>query len=106
MNYASVIGMLLYLGHSRPYIAFATHQCARYTFAPKQSHKNALKRIGCYLKGTLDKGLILTPSDNLKIDCYPDTDFDVIGRDVSFWEVLPEVDNEEIWEESISDGVG
>ena len=75
VNYASVIGMLLYLGHSRPDIAFATHQCACYTFAPKQSHKNALKRIGHYLKGTLDKGLILTPSDDLKIDCYPDADF-------------------------------
>jgi hypothetical protein len=41
VNYASVIGMLLYLGHSRPNIAFATHQCARYTFAPKQSHEDA-----------------------------------------------------------------
>ncbi len=27
------------------------------------------------MKGTLYKGLILTPSDNLKIDCYPDADF-------------------------------
>ncbi len=36
VNYASVIGMLLYLGHSCPDIAFATHQCACYTFAPKQ----------------------------------------------------------------------
>ncbi len=70
-----MIGMLLYLGHSRPDITFATHQCACYMFAPKQSHENALKRIGRYLKGTLDKGLILTPSDNLKIDCYPDADF-------------------------------
>jgi hypothetical protein len=75
VNYASMIGMLLYLGHRCPDIVFATHQCACYTFAHKQSHKNALKRIGRYLKGTLDKGLILTPSDNLKIDCYPDADF-------------------------------
>ncbi len=28
VNYASVVGMLLYLGHSRPDILFATHQCA------------------------------------------------------------------------------
>jgi hypothetical protein len=75
VNYASVIGMLLYLGHSRPDIPFATHQCACYTFAPKQSHKNALKRIERYLKRTLDKGLILAPSYDLKIDCYPDADF-------------------------------
>jgi hypothetical protein len=75
INYASVIGMLLYLGHSRPDIAFATHQCARYTFAPKLSHEEALKRIGRYLKGTLTRGLILRPSKDLKIDCYPDADF-------------------------------
>ncbi len=28
INYASVVGMLLYLGHSRPDISFVTHQCA------------------------------------------------------------------------------
>jgi hypothetical protein len=28
INYASVVGMLLYLGHSWPDISFATHQCA------------------------------------------------------------------------------
>ncbi|KAL7526402.1 hypothetical protein ACHAWF_008462 [Thalassiosira exigua] len=73
---ASVVGMLLYLtGHSRPDCAFAVHQCARYNFEPKRSHVAALKRIGRYLKGTADKGLILDPSPGLGIDCYPDADF-------------------------------
>jgi hypothetical protein len=75
INYPSVVGMLLYLGHSRPDISFATHQCARYTHFPKQSHEDALQRIGRYLKGTLGKGLIFNPSESLKIDCYPDADF-------------------------------
>jgi hypothetical protein len=75
VNYASVIGMLLYLNHSRPDIAFATHQCARYTFGPKQTHKDALIRIGRYLKETIGKGLIMTPSAELKLDSYPDTNF-------------------------------
>jgi hypothetical protein len=75
INYLSVIGMLLYLEHSRPDISFATHQCARYTHMPKWSYESALIRIGRYLKGTLDKGLLLTPSEVLKIDCYPDADF-------------------------------
>ncbi len=70
-----VIGMLLYLEHSCPDISFAPHQCARYTPSPKLSHEIALKKIGWYLKRTLDKGLILTPSETLKIDCYPDADF-------------------------------
>jgi hypothetical protein len=28
INHASIVGMLLYLGHSWPDISFATHQCA------------------------------------------------------------------------------
>ena len=76
INYASVVGMMLYLtGHSRPDCAFAVHQCARYTHEPKRSHEVALKRIGRYLKGTQDKGLILNPSDTYRVDCYPDADF-------------------------------
>lgn len=75
-SYASVVGMLLYLaGHTRPDIAYAVNCCARYMFNPRLSHENALKRIGRYLKATRDKGLILNPSGELKIDAYPDADF-------------------------------
>lgn len=34
-----------------------------------------LKRIGRYLKTTPDRGLVLNPSRELKIDCYPDAGF-------------------------------
>ena len=76
VNYASVVGMLLYLsGHTRPDIAFAVSQCARYTFRPTNRHVTALKRIGRYLKGTRSQGIILRPSKFLHVDCYPDADF-------------------------------
>jgi hypothetical protein len=80
-NYASVVGMLLYLsGHSRPEISYAVNQCARYMFCPKRSHEEALKRIGRYLKATRDRGLIINPKlgdlkQGLKVDAYPDADF-------------------------------
>jgi Reverse transcriptase (RNA-dependent DNA polymerase) len=77
-NYASVIGMMWYLyGHSRPDLGFALSQAARFSFAPKRSHELALIRIGQYLKGTRDKGLVLTPNraELLKVDCYVDADF-------------------------------
>jgi hypothetical protein len=75
-NYASVIGMLLYLScHTRPDIAFAVSQCARYSFCPRHSHEEALKRIGRYLKGTRDKGIIMKKSKSLKLDLYVDADF-------------------------------
>ena len=76
-SYPSVIGMLQYLqAHSRPDITYAVSQCARYTHDPKTTHEEALERIGQYLKGTMEKGLILRPTyDNLNVDCYVDADF-------------------------------
>ena len=63
-SYPSVVGQLNYLqGHLRPDITMATSQCARYVHNPKQSHKLALIQIGRYLKGTIDKGIILKPID-------------------------------------------
>jgi len=78
-NYASVAGMLQYLqGHSRPDISFAVSQVSRYTFGPRRSHEIAIERIGRYLKGTIDKGLILKPNlkeSTFKIDVYVDAAF-------------------------------
>jgi len=69
--------MLLYLSNnSCPDIAFAVHQCARFSHAPKQTqHALAIKAIGRYLIRTRDKGLILSPSGDLGVDCYVDADF-------------------------------
>ena len=75
-SYPSVVGMLLYLaGNSRPDIAFAVNQAARFTHNPKQSHAVAVKRIVRYLKGTRDRGLIFRPSVDWKVDCYVDANF-------------------------------
>lgn len=77
-SYASVVGMAMYLcNNSRPDIAFAVHQCARYSFSPTRMHAEYVKKLGRYLLQTRDKGLILKPmpSGNIKIDCYVDADF-------------------------------
>ena len=43
-SYSSVVGMLLYLAaNSHPEIAYAVHQCARFTHNPKASHRAAAK---------------------------------------------------------------
>jgi hypothetical protein len=68
--------MLLYLSqNSRPDIAYAVHQCARFTHVPRQSHAVAVKRILRYLNSTKDKGMTLRPNYNLTIDCFVDADF-------------------------------
>jgi hypothetical protein len=75
-NYASVIGMLGYLqSNSRPDIAYAVSSAARFTHNPRRSHEDALKRIGRYLKGTINEGLVLRPTETFDIDCYVDADF-------------------------------
>jgi hypothetical protein len=77
-SYPSVVGQLNYLqGHSRPDITLATSQVARFVHSPKRSHELALIRLGRYLKGTSDKGLILQPINlsKLNIDVYVDAAF-------------------------------
>ena len=75
-NYRSLIGMLNYLAAStRPDILCAVHQCARFSANPKLSHERAVKRIVRYLKGTLDKGIVLRPNPDDGIKCYVDADF-------------------------------
>jgi hypothetical protein len=55
-----VIGKLNFLEKStRPEIAYAVHQCARFLSYPKKSHANAVKSLCRYLAATKDKGLIL-----------------------------------------------
>jgi hypothetical protein len=75
-NYRSLIGMLNYLASStRPDIAFAVHQCAKFTTNPKRIHELAIHRIVRYLKSTADKGFILRPSHPPNLDCYVDAGF-------------------------------
>ena len=77
-NMASVLGMCQYLySHSCPEIGFAVSQLARFAFNPKRSHELAMIRLGQYLKGTLDQGMILKPMrlDEFRMDVYVDSDF-------------------------------
>ena len=74
-SYRSVIGKLNFLEKStRPEIAYAVHQCARFASDPKELHAAAVKRIGKYLLGTKDKGIILNPKEH-SFDCFVDADF-------------------------------
>ena len=59
---------------SRPDIAYATHQCTRFSSNPKIEHSNAVKRIGRYLRGTRTKGIYLKPNgDNFTV--WADADY-------------------------------
>lgn len=75
-NYRSIVGMLLYLStNTRPDIAFAVSQVARFSANPKQSHATAVKTILRYLKATRTKGMIVKPTGKLDLDLFVDADF-------------------------------
>ena len=62
--YRSMIGSLLYLTTSRPYITFAIGVCTRYQEKPKVSHINQVKRILKYVNGTCDYGMLYSHDTN------------------------------------------
>jgi hypothetical protein len=75
-SYSSVVGMMLYLStNTRPDIAFAVSQVARFSSNPKRSHATAIKTIVRYLAGSTDQGTIITPTNDLRLRCFVDADF-------------------------------
>ncbi len=75
-HYRSVIGKLNYLEKcTRPDIAYATHQCAQFTERPKVEHGKAVRWLARYLKGTMDKGIIMKPVKHSDLKMFVDADF-------------------------------
>ncbi|KAK6153470.1 hypothetical protein DH2020_013109 [Rehmannia glutinosa] len=74
-RYRALIGSLLYLTASRPDITFAVGVCARFQFAPKESHMTASKRILRYLKGFQEVNLWYPKEGGFKLEGYSDSDY-------------------------------
>ena len=76
VKYQSAVGSLLYLStRTRPDIAFAVGNTARYCAQPSPSHWSAVKRILRYLKGTTNLGLLYKPEDVSDLVGYSDADW-------------------------------
>nr|GEY48142.1 putative reverse transcriptase domain-containing protein [Tanacetum cinerariifolium] len=58
----------------RPDIMFATCMCARYQEDPNKHHVSAVKRIFCYLKGTINLGLWYLKDSGFDLTAYSDAD--------------------------------
>jgi hypothetical protein len=75
-DYRRIIGKLNFLEKStRPEIAYALHQFARFASNPRESHANAIKYLCRYLLGTKDKGIILRPDVTKSFEVLVDCDF-------------------------------
>nr|GFB14018.1 hypothetical protein [Tanacetum cinerariifolium] len=74
IDYRSMIGSLMYVTSSRPYIMFATCMCARYQENPNEHHVSAVKKIFRYLKWTINLGLWYPKDSGFDLTAYSDAD--------------------------------
>jgi hypothetical protein len=56
-QYRRLVGSLRYLVHTWPDLAFSVGYVSRFMQRPTTEHQQAVKRIICYVAGTLDHGL-------------------------------------------------
>nr|GEU61461.1 retrovirus-related Pol polyprotein from transposon TNT 1-94 [Tanacetum cinerariifolium] len=82
-KYRSMIGALMYLTSSRPYIVHATCLCARYQSKPTEKHLKEVERIFCYLRGTVNRGLWYTKDSGFELTGFLDADY--AGCKEYFW---------------------
>uniref|UniRef100_A0A1X7V2K5 Reverse transcriptase Ty1/copia-type domain-containing protein n=1 Tax=Amphimedon queenslandica TaxID=400682 RepID=A0A1X7V2K5_AMPQE len=75
-KYQSAFGKLLFLAsRTRPDIAFAVGNVAKYTSNPTEQHWKAVKHIFRYLAGTINYGLLYAREESLKCLGYSDSDW-------------------------------
>ena len=74
--YQSAVGSLLYLStRTRPDIAYAVGNVARFCSKPTKDHWIAVKRIFRYLKGTTHLGLLYNKNNDESLIGYSDADW-------------------------------
>jgi hypothetical protein len=73
--YRQIIGSLMYLTNTRPYICFAVNTLSQYMVEPKNVHLIAAKHVMRNLKGTLDYGIRYASNSEFRLYGYTDSDW-------------------------------
>nr|GEV67190.1 ribonuclease H-like domain-containing protein [Tanacetum cinerariifolium] len=73
--YRILAGALQYLTFTRPDISYTVQQVCLFLHDPREPHFSALKRILCYVRGTLSYGLQLYSSTTFTLVAYSDADW-------------------------------
>ena len=70
------VGSLIYLAtQTRPDISYAVNKLSQRMANPRNCDKVAGKRILRYLNGTRSLGITYSDRDDLRVECYSDSDF-------------------------------
>ena len=79
--YRQLIGILLYLTHSRPDISYVVSVAARYMQDPHELHCKETKRILHYVQGTRYYGIHYAVGAQLDLIGFTDSDWEGDGND-------------------------
>ena len=74
-DYRAIIGSLQYLTLTRPDIAYSVNKLSQYLTHPTATHWTALKRLLCYLQGTLHFGIQIAKTTPLSLHAFCDADW-------------------------------
>ncbi|GKC77980.1 ribonuclease H-like domain-containing protein [Tanacetum coccineum] len=78
--YRSLVGALQYLTFTRLDISYAVQQVCLYMHDPREPHLAALKRILCYVRDTIDYGLLFHVSSTSQLTAYTDANWVTMFR--------------------------
>ncbi|KAM2116753.1 hypothetical protein ACFXTH_009123 [Malus domestica] len=80
--YQRLVSKLIYPTITRPDITFAVSLVSQFMHAPTLEHLNIFKWILRYLKGSIDRGILMRNNHSTKIHAYTDVDWagSAIGR--------------------------
>lgn len=87
-RYRRLVGRLIYLAVTRPYISYAIHLLSQFMHAPRNDHCEAALRVIRYLKTNLEQGIFLKANTELKLVAWCDSDFascSMTHRSLSAW---------------------
>ena len=74
MMYRQMIGSLMYLTNTKPYICFVVNTLSQFLTDPIHVHLIATKHVLRYLKGTVDYGLKCAKNQKINPHGYVDSD--------------------------------
>src|SRR5229473_3477625 len=70
MMYRQMIGSLMYLMNTRPYICFVVNTLSQFLTDPRHVHLIATNHILRYLKGIVDYGLKYEVNEKINLEGY------------------------------------
>nr|XP_027186177.1 uncharacterized protein LOC113784235 [Cicer arietinum] len=72
--YRRIIGRLLYLTNTQPYLSFSVNKLSQFVSNPMHSHFVATTRVLHYIKSCPGKGLFFSSSSSLQLFAFSDSD--------------------------------